>query len=189
LSVLGFCCWYHCGGDVLKVAIIGTRHADSTQRSIAAWASAALSTDGFVISTGAADDIDSLAMAHCAPGRLAVYLPWASYNRHLVPRHARVTVYDQREHPQWSVSVEANHPNPSALTRGAFALHARNYGIVEPPCALVIALPGKQDGGTGQGMRIAKQLGIPLLVYRTGGAYTLVSAIEEIRATVERIQP
>ena len=40
---------------------------------------------------------------------------------------------------------------------------ARNYGVVEG-CALVVALPlVKDNGGTGQGIRIARALNIPLI--------------------------
>lgn len=55
------------------------------------------------------------------------------------------------------------HPNPHSLSPGSVRLHARNYGIVSKSTA-VIACPSEKPGGggTGQGIRIAKDLNIPV---------------------------
>lgn len=149
----------------MKVAIIGTRNPDGAQQQAAAWVSETFSKAGHDVSTGAADGIDTVAMTHCVRGRLQLFLPWASYGARV--SGAQITVYSPGVHQAWTDSVRRYHPNPDALTRGAFALHARNYGIVEG-CGLVIAFPGEKDGGTGQGIRIALALGIPLIVCRKG---------------------
>jgi predicted Rossmann-fold nucleotide-binding protein len=167
----------------LKIAIIGTRNPDAAQIALASAASAELSAAGHTIVTGGATGIDHAVMWNCAHGLLNVCLPWEAYNNAIIPEHAHISVYSERRHPVWHESVAKYHPNPTALTRGAFALHARNYGIVEG-AHVVLAMPGKADGGTGQGMRIAKGLGITLLVYRTGSP---TSAADALRLVHDRV--
>jgi hypothetical protein len=99
---------------------------------------------------------------------LDVFLPWASYNKDIIPQHARITVADRQKHARWFDSVWEAHPAPGRLTRGAFALHARNYGIIED-AAIVVAFPGPNGaGGTGQGIRLAQALDKPLLSFNKG---------------------
>ncbi len=145
-------------------AIIGTRSPDEAQITVARNLATAITLiGGHWVHTGAADGIDTEAMVGSRPDRLKVFLPWASYNRGSIPVGATVVVYDPSIHAEWTRSVSAYHPAASRLSRGAFALHARNFGIVES-CAGVIALPGADGGGgTGQGIRIANGLGIPVV--------------------------
>lgn len=152
-------------------AIIGTRDPDEAQMEVAyrlAWAITTLGRK--FVRTGAAYGIDQRAMEGSRPDRLKVYLPWGSYNRDLVPAGCSVVVYTPSIHAAWADSVARFHPNPRALSRGAFALHARNFGIVsDPPVKAVIAFPGPSgSGGTGQGMRIARDLGIPVIQHNKG---------------------
>lgn len=73
-------------------------------------------------------------------------------------------VYDPRPHRAWTGSVRTYHPAPERLTRGMFALHARNFGIVANAVAVIAAAKDSaQGGGTGQGIRIARGLGIPVI--------------------------
>jgi predicted Rossmann-fold nucleotide-binding protein len=174
------------GKASMRIAIIGTRNPDAAQIALASAASAELSAAGHTIATGGADGIDTVAMQHCKPGQLEVCLPWASYNMNTRPTHATVCTYNERVHTIWSDSVYKYHPNADALTRGAFALHARNYGIVEDS-NVVIAMPGIKDGGTGQGMRIARDLGVPLLVYRIASRTDSVTAMGVVRDYVAAI--
>lgn len=155
--------------DLGKIAIIGTRQPDDLQLSIASVMSAELSHQGYRIATGGAYGIDQAAMLHCDPQtHLIVYLPWLGYNSAIIPEMAGRIVYTPAIHQPWTQSVNKHHPRVSALTRGSFALHARNYGIIEG-AELVLAFPDPTgDGGTGQGVRVAKALGIPLLEIRKG---------------------
>lgn len=145
-------------------AIIGTRNPDEAQSLVATQLAFAISIiGGCKVHTGAADGIDTKAMVATGGKNLVVFLPWASYNKHLIPVGATIVVYDPSIHHEWSASVHTYHPAASRLSRGAFALHARNFGIVEG-CAGVIALPGEDGGGgTGQGIRIANGLGIQVI--------------------------
>ena len=148
----------------MKVAIIGTREPTEDQLINARTLASTLSVEGYTVATGAAYGVDHAAMQGATgPGVLEVYLPWPSYNKELVPAHAKRIVYDDLKFPSWADSVQKYHPAPSRLTGAARKLMARNYGIVEG-CALVIALPQKEGtGGTGQGIRIARALGTPLI--------------------------
>lgn len=145
-------------------AIIGTRTPDDIQIHIANNLACVLSmVKRCKIKTGAADGIDYCAMSSTAPGMLEVYLPWKSYHSDRIPKHAKVIVYDKRLHPDWTASVSKYHPAVEHLTAGMFALHARNYGIVAG-CAGVLAFPNEYgSGGTAQGIRIAKDLRIPVV--------------------------
>src|SRR5271165_6107976 len=149
-----------------EYAIIGTREPDEAQREVAyrlAWAITAIGRK--FVRTGAAYGIDQRAMEGSRPDRLKIYLPWGTYNRDIVPAGSSCIVYTPSIHQSWADSVARYHPAASRLSRGAFALHARNFGIVAgPPVKAVIALPGPSgSGGTGQGMRIARDLGITVI--------------------------
>lgn len=145
-------------------AIIGTREPDEEQKTVALNLACAIAIiGGHRVHTGAAYGIDQKAMEGTSGKNLTVFLPWASYNRGIIPPGATIVVYDPTIHAHWARSVATYHPAPRNLTCGAFALHARNYGIIEG-CAGVIALPGPDGGGgTGQGIRIARALKIPII--------------------------
>jgi hypothetical protein len=135
-----------------------------------------LAEKGVECSTGFAEGVDMACVEGCAsvnPSLLHLYMPWRSYNQvpqngrkaYSIPEGAHVTVYDERTHKDWTESVHKCHPAARNLTRGPFALHARNYGILmDQKVDAVFALPkGISDlGGTGQGMRIAKENSILL---------------------------
>lgn len=149
------------------IAIIGTRVPTDWQYECARFLAEKLSELGHTIHTGAADGIDHAAMQGTPYQSIRLFLPWETYNEKLIydtyPDHDQSVyglVYDPTVHISWRDSVTKYHPHPEALTKGSFALMARNYGIVEN-CGLVLAFPKvANQGGTGQGIRIAKGLGI-----------------------------
>jgi hypothetical protein len=145
-------------------AIIGTRKPDEAQKEVALHLAFAIAVlRGQKVRTGAAYGIDHKAMEGTRGNNLQVYLPWGSYNRDIIPRAATVVVYDPQLHTSWTDSVYRFHPNPPVLSHGAMCLHARNFGIVSG-CSGVIALSDETgSGGTAQGIRIAKALGIPII--------------------------
>ncbi len=147
-----------------RFAIIGTREPDDNQAMVAQqFADVVSRVCGAVVRTGGAEGIDHAAMIGTVSGRLEVYLPWASYNSHIIPKDASKIVYDPDVHTEWANSVRRFHPAYRLLRKGAFALHARNYLVVG--CEGVLALPGGSQsfGGTGQGIRIARELNIPIV--------------------------
>jgi len=134
-----------------------------------------LQSRGYTISTGFASGVDQAAAFAAYPGPLELYLPWDGYEapalRELqqINSNVTITIYDPKIHQEWAQSVWQYHPAAVRLRRGAFALHARNFGIVENK-RLVVAFPGNKPGGggTGQGMRICGALGIPLITRVVG---------------------
>jgi len=150
-------------------AIIGTREPDEAQELIAKTLAFAIAViKGKIVRTGGANGIDTKVMEATGGRNLEVYLPWNSYNRSSIPVGAHISVYNPNIHRAWLDSVRIYHPNYDRLSHGATLLHARNYGIVGG-CKGVVALPGEDGGGgTGQGIRIAKGLKIPLLQANKG---------------------
>ncbi|GEM_PF-2896550 len=156
-----------------RIAFIGTRDLEAVpHEALEAFRQAALAAAraGATVVTGAAPGADQLAatLAISLGGRVHLVLPWETYERawtRWALAHPGVTrtVYDPVEHAAWTESVFTHHPAGRRLAHGALALHARNYGIVSGS-DLVVALPkdpaGRQ-GGTAQGLRIARALGIP----------------------------
>jgi predicted Rossmann-fold nucleotide-binding protein len=160
------------------VAIIGTRNPDHQQERKARFLSYELSHNhNCTISTGAAYGIDEAAMKGALAEKLNVYLPWSSYNREIIPDRAKIVVASERLHPHWYASVTQYHPAASRLKPGVRSLHARNYGILEH-ADLVIAFPNEDGGGgTGQGIRIAQALNIPVMQFNKGAESVLFSCM------------
>jgi predicted Rossmann fold nucleotide-binding protein DprA/Smf involved in DNA uptake len=154
-----------------RIAMIGTRELHEMDQDIVAcygYLAEVVSRLGHVVVSGLATGFDQRAMSIAAGNRgdIIAVSPWASYEREFlktIQDMTRVTVltYNAARFPEWKQSVARYHPKPGALTRGAFALHARNYGIIDNADA-VIAVPSPQGGGTMQGVRIATELGKPL---------------------------
>jgi hypothetical protein len=171
-----------------RVAIIGTRTPDKYQAEAAKDGARCVSEIGCTVTTGAAFGIDTEAMTGATPGHLEVYLPWANYNSGLVPKHAKVTVYNPKIHIDWTASVKRYHPAPYVLTRGALALHARNFGIVNKAVAVVAFPDEKGEGGTAQGIRIARGLNIHVIECRKG-ASTSHTLFREIISALHDVLP
>lgn len=100
-----------------------------------------------------------------------VYLPWPSFNRHLVSLALKST---PQSNPFLESLVEKFHPAPNKLSGPARALMLRNgaqiFGIEaqtkgETTSQAVICWTsnGKASGGTGQAIRIAEAYNIPVL--------------------------
>lgn len=173
-----------------RIAIIGTRKSTRLEYDLLVGFASDLAEAGYEISTGAAEGSDNAAIEGCSlvdVTKLHIFLPWARFNSWLVPAGANVTVYNPVWHTAWTESVKQYHPKPHLLSRGARSLQARNYGIMAhpEPVDAVIALPTNQRdwGGTGQGMRIAEALGIPLYNLRIPGT---VEQVEELIKQAKR---
>jgi hypothetical protein len=99
--------------------------------------------------------------------KITLVLPWHGYEFHAVRDHNKVITLnpDVPEHKEWLRAAEETHPAWEKLSNGTRLLMARNIGIVKPS-NLVVAFPLKnrfgQLGGTGQGIRYAEKLGVPV---------------------------
>lgn len=151
-----------------------------------------LAKDGHVCNTGAALGADQ-AFANAAVGangNVCLYLPWTSYESKwcgivtdMPIGNVRVFILNAM-HVKAYESVDQFHPAPGKLSQGVRKLHARNYLIIDNSNFVVCWTPeGKTVGGTGQGIKIANYLEIP--VYNLGNPETLAAfeaKIEERRA-------
>lgn len=149
-----------------RIAVIGTRRPTEETAGLCRKISAAFRDAGWELVTGNAQGIDSIARNtwnETRPERVTLVLPWAGYNRDKIHPANKVLVLDS--HPDWLASVKLYHPAYERLSETETKLHARNYGIIF--CSdVVVAFPkdGKESGGTGQGIRVARALGKRLFV-------------------------
>ena len=152
---------------MIRLAVIGTRDPNQRQKDAILRKLSDLlvehKDEDIIIVSGCAEGVDAYALevAYKAGIDTIGYLPWASYNKHVQKWCTETHVVRSEEA---FASVRKYHPAPEKLTRGMERLHASNYDIVHGS-DIVIACPSNRPGGggTGQGMRIAKGEGIPLI--------------------------
>lgn len=150
----------------MRVAIIGTRQPSVNVVELCRKISVAFRDAGHELITGNADGIDGIARDvwnETHPERTTLVLPWAGYNRDKIHPANKIVVFNGQ--PDWLLSVKLYHPAYARLSEAEIKLHARNYGIIFR-ADVVVAFPrdGRESGGTGQGIRVAKVLGKPLYV-------------------------
>jgi predicted Rossmann fold nucleotide-binding protein DprA/Smf involved in DNA uptake len=153
-----------------KIAVIGTLEPTEQQRQYVKDFISALDVDATVIS-GGARGIDTLAV-QCAKKRglkTICYIPWERHVRFAdvvialpsVSAALRQEAYD---------SVKKYHPATN-IGKVSFVFLARNFLIVYQ-ADYVLALPSiakRNLGGTGQGIRVALGMGIPVTVIGENG--------------------
>lgn len=128
------------------------------------------------------------------PALVNLHLPWFKFERHAIhPMNVVWNVDDEHDVPaeklvMFESLARKHHPAWHRLSQGARKLMVRNSSIIKPPpefdhVDLVLAWPSDKPGGggTGQGMRIAQDLGIPLVDLRLLGRPQLAKLCEDIR--------
>ena len=164
----------------MKVGFIGTRSLKEVSSDRYQAIKEALETykdrTDITLTTGAAEGVDQwgaeLALSYGM--KVILYLPWRSFNRtwvtnlkNIYPSQVEVIVYDPFIHIEATQSVYNYHPLGKNIRKSLLCLHARNYLIVRE-CDLVLALSftkGLEQGGTAQGIRLCKALGISVEEY------------------------
>jgi len=156
---------------------IGSRATPPAVLDLMARAASWLSAEGWVLRTGMATGADQAFYRGASTrGPLELYLPWPTFE---------AGAYSPAEGPEQFVLDEPSpaayelaarfHPAWSRLTRGVRALHARNChqvlgaDLASPARFVVCWTPdgslngrGRQVGGTGQALRIARDHDIPV---------------------------
>lgn len=125
-----------------------------------------LAKTGAILRSGAAYGADSAFEQGCDAGNGAkeIYLPWNGFNG----RRAGASVYVGVSQ-EVLLLAETLHPAWKRCTEGAQKLHARNcYQVLgqglNVPADMIICWTkgGLAEGGTGQAIRLARQLNIPV---------------------------
>lgn len=141
------------------------QHVQDTMRTVAA----ELGARGWTLRSGHAEGADSAFELGAFGRSKEIYLPWNGFNgRHFgvddainpaaLDNYKQAMVYAEHFHPAWE-----------KCSRGARGLHTRNiYQILGQDlntpvkCVVCWTKDGKSSGGTGQALRLAEYLEIPV---------------------------
>lgn len=159
---------------------IGSRQTPDHILKIMHHIGAYLYTQGWTLRSGAAQGADACferghdrayEMDMLGEPKKEIYLPWAYYQNNLSDLHPKNIPFSQEEidftanyHPGWkkcSPSVRALHQRNTRIILGHQSLHGE---YVKPVKFVVCWTPnGEITGGTGQTLRIAQALNIPII--------------------------
>ena len=153
------------------IACIGSRDISYAHEKICEKIGAWIVGNGGYLHTGnacGADQAFARGANKVSPDRVNLYLPWASYEQQAIHQENTVLVFDKLSggsRAYYEGNAEKYHPAWSKCSSAAKKFHARNGMIIlHVGVDLVIAWPGYDKvGGTGQGMRVAKGGGIPII--------------------------
>lgn len=165
---------------------IGSRDISEKEKLRIESISKLFSSKGYILYSGNADGTDLVFQKNCK-GKCVIMLPWRSFNIEKYDYTKKAKDYLIIKEMEYKKSIKAFrsvdefHPNPKALKTPGKLLMARNYyqihGFGEyPRVELVIccADPSQKNivkGGTGQAVRIAMSLNIPIINLREDGWY------------------
>ena len=132
-----------------------------------------LALAGWTLRSGFADGADNAFArgAEAGNGAMELYVPWTGFNDAPIDHPAIICTQDLPLAIQYHMHdiAEAFHPNWSACSPAAKKLHARNVPQIigsdlntAVSCVICWTPGGKHGGGTGQAIRIAKNLKIPI---------------------------
>ena len=145
---------------------IGSRETPPGVKPMIEEVSFFLSKMGFVLRSGGAPGADSMFEEYCN-GDKEIYLPWVGFNKNqsdlFLDSIGKDIILEAREiarkyHPNWNALSEAA---KKLMTRNTFQIMGRD---LKTPVSFVVCWTrgGTINGGTGQAMRIAKDLKIPI---------------------------
>lgn len=147
-----------------------------------------LREDAMILRSGHAPGADQ-AFERGAGGAAQIFLPWASFEQDVAFSASRThkgivvhpSIYNEPTKDAF-LTAAGYHPNWNGLSQGAQKLMARNvHQIIGPdltrptPVEFVICwtIDGRASGGTGQAIRIAEDLHIPVYNLHDEDAYDL----------------
>lgn len=157
----------------------------------------ALEKLGFTLRSGGADGADlAFERGVSDPAMKEIFLPWAGFNGshsklyHQTEEQAAASMeLASKHHPAWPMLVaRANGDDPvlARKARAAMKLHARNGSQIlgadlDSPVRFVVCWTedGGASGGTGQAIRLAESLGIPVLSLHDADVRALLLSVAE----------
>ena len=121
---------------------------------------------GYILRSGGADGSDSMFEKYCE-GDKEIYLPWKGFNKneselylHNIDSEIVEKSMERAKnfHPSWNFLSDGGR---KLMTRNTFQILGKD---LETPVSFVVCWTqgGKISGGTGQALRIAKSLSIPI---------------------------
>ncbi len=145
---------------------IGSRETPPGVKPMIHEVSSFLSKMGFILRSGGAPGADTMFEEACE-GEKEIYLPWKGFNRNeselfmdvispeLVLKSKEIA---KKFHPNWNALTEAS---KKLMCRNTFQILGKDLNT---PASFVVCWTqgGTINGGTGQAMRIAKDLKIPI---------------------------
>lgn len=144
-----------------------------------------LSKMGFTLRSGGAPGADSLFEKHCS-GNKEIFLPWEKFNGN--PSDLYLDSMEKEIVSEaWEIAKKY-HPNWKSLSEAAKKIMTRNTfqilgSDLNTPVSFVVCWTkgGTINGGTGQAMRIAKDLKIPIFnLYNKDSLYKIKLHINNI---------
>lgn len=147
---------------------IGSRRTPSAILALMRLAAKKLASEGWTLRSGGAEGADIAFEQGAFDGKALIYLPWPSFNADLRAGGSlhRISAYPTDEAREIAAQF---HPAWDKLTAGGQSLMARNTHQIlgdecESPVKFVLCWTENASGkgGTGQAIRIAKELGIPV---------------------------
>lgn len=175
----------------MNYAGIGSR--ETTPRILAEMEQLAqrLANAGWTLRTGGADGADgAFENGHqTAAGthNLEVYLPWNGYNDRQALSEDGTIVLDAATRTMAETIAGRLHPAWHRCRRGARALHARNVAIIQGrkldddvDAVVCWTRDGDATGGTGMGIRIARERKIPVFNLFSAQSDDIHAALETI---------
>ena len=169
----------------LTYAGIGSRATPAPVLADMAVMAGWLAKMGWHLASGGADGADTAFAGGASAGQRTLYLPWRGYNGHSGP-DCRTLTPDELDR---CMAVAARlHPAWHRCSSAARKLHARNSAILllpslDRPVDAVVAFTsgGAISGGTGMGLRIAAEHGIPVLNLGAMSPHTACERLLAIR--------
>ncbi len=163
----------------LAYAGIGSRGIDEAAKIECVKLARQLSEKGFTVYSGNADGADISFQAGAGKNSVA-FLPWKNFNYYKYNADEKCGMALTESSHNARRSVDQFHPNPASLSYGARKLMERNYFQIYgceksnlPKVSFVVCYPltsyrdenGKLivAGGTGQAVKIAQSLNIPVI--------------------------
>lgn len=148
-----------------KVACIGSRETPDNTLVLMEKIGAYLAQNNYIISTGnalGADQAFARGGNSVDPRKVRLYLPWPAYEADKIVKGNDVITYQEED---WFTESAKYHPAWKTLKDSVKKLHSRNIGIVKGSCLVICYLNHRKPGGggTGQGVRYAQALGIPVI--------------------------
>lgn len=153
----------------IPYAGIGSRNTPAEVMIVMQHIAKVLEESGFTLRSGGASGADD-AFEKGVRHSKEIFIPWNGFNGRYHNQMGVYTGWPSTEIKQKAMDMAAKyHPNWGACSDGAKMLHARNMAQVlgmelnKPSKFVVCWTPNASgSGGTGQALRVAKALGIPI---------------------------